>query len=73
MTKKYQRSRGGANSREAQKGVAAIKLAQVAASAREGLLALATETGLLVMEAMFDSDVEQLCGPAGKHNPERRG
>src|SRR5215475_6132985 len=48
-------------------------MAEVAESAKEGLLALTVGTGLQVMAAMFAEDAEQLCGPDGKHNPERAG
>src|SRR5947207_3172297 len=48
-------------------------MAEIAESAKEGLLALAVGTGLQVMAAMFGEDAERLCGPAGKHNPERAG
>lgn len=45
-----------------------VALAEIAASAKEGLLALAVGTGLQVMPAMFNQDVEGLCGPQGKHH-----
>ena len=48
-------------------------MAEIAESAKEGLLALAVGTGLQVMAAMFDEDVTRLCGPDGKHNPDRAG
>ncbi len=48
-------------------------MAEIAESAKEGLLALAVGTGLQVMAAMFSEDAGRLCGPAGKHNPERAG
>src|SRR5206468_12145632 len=48
-------------------------MAEIAESAKEGLLALAVGTGLQVMAAMFGEDAERLCGPEGKHNPERAG
>ena len=50
-----------------------LSMAEIAESAREGLLALAVGTGLQVMTAMFDEDVTQLCGPEGKHNSGRAG
>lgn len=50
-----------------------IGLAEIAASAKEGLLALAVSTGLQVMEAMFAEDVRRLCGLKSKHNPGRAG
>ena len=51
----------------------AVSMAEIAESAKEGLLALAVGTGLQVMAAMFAEDAERLCGPAGKHNPGRAG
>ena len=48
-----------------------VSMAEIAESAKEGLLALAVGTGMQVMAAMFDEDVTWLCGPAGKHSSER--
>jgi hypothetical protein len=48
-------------------------MAEIAESAREGLLPLAVCTGLQVMAAMFAEDAERLCGPEGRHNPGRAG
>ena len=48
-------------------------MAEIAESAKEGLLALAVGTGLQVMAAMFAEDAGRLCGPGGKHNPDRAG
>ena len=50
-----------------------VSMAEIAESAREGLLALAVGTGMQVMAAMFDEDAARLCGPEGKHNPGRAG
>ena len=50
-----------------------VSMAEIAGAAKEGLLALAVSTGLQVMAAMFDEDVAGLCGPEGKHNPDRTG
>jgi putative transposase len=50
-----------------------VSMAEIADSAREGLLALAVGTGMQVMTAMFEEDVTGLCGPAGKHNSVRVG
>jgi len=50
-----------------------VSMAEIAESAKEGLLALAVGTGLQVMAAMFGEDAERLCGPEGKHNPDRAG
>jgi putative transposase len=53
--------------------VATVALTEIAESAREGLLALAVATGLQVMGAWMNADVEALCGPRGAHNPDRAG
>ena len=50
-----------------------VSMAEIAESAKEGLLALAVGTGLQVMAAMFAEDAERLCGPGGGHNPDRAG
>jgi putative transposase len=50
-----------------------VSMAEIAGAAKEGLLALAVGTGLQVMTAMFAEDAERLCGPDGKHNPDRAG
>ena len=50
-----------------------VSMAEIAESAKEGLLALAVGTGLQVMAAMFAEDAERLCGPGGRHNPDRAG
>jgi hypothetical protein len=50
-----------------------VSLAEIAESAKEGLLALAVGAGLQVMTAMFAEDAGWLCGPDGKHNPGRAG
>ena len=51
----------------------AVSMAEIAESAKEGLLALAVGTGMQVMTAMFGEDAMRLCGPDGKHNPGRAG
>jgi putative transposase len=50
-----------------------VSMAEIAESVQEGLLALAVGTGLQVMTAMFAGDAGRLCGPDGKHNPDRAG
>lgn len=50
-----------------------VSMAEIAESAKEGLLALAVGTGLQVMTAMLAEDAERLCGPGGRHNPDRAG
>jgi putative transposase len=39
---------------------------------KEGLMALAVQTGLRVIQAMMQEEVDALVGPKGKHNPERK-
>ena len=48
-----------------------VSMAEIAESAKEGLLAAGT--GMQVMAAMFDEDVTWLCGPDGMHDPDRAG
>lgn len=78
MSNTYQKDRRPAQ-RDRQPGEIAVpeqvivSMAEIAESAREGLLALAVGTGLQVMTAMFAEDAERLCGPDGKHNPGRAG
>lgn len=50
-----------------------VSMAEIAESAKEGLLAVAVGAGLQVMAAMFGEDVTALCGPDGRHNPDRAG
>jgi hypothetical protein len=74
----YQKSRRRAEPDPVPKEIAVpeqviVSMAEIAESAREGLLALAVGTGLQVMTAMFDEDVTRLCGPDGKHNADRVG
>ena len=38
---------------------------------REGLLALAVGAGLQVMQQLMEADVSAVCGPRGKHDPDR--
>jgi putative transposase len=48
-----------------------IAMAELAGDVQEGLLAMAVGTGLQVMAAMMNADVEVACGPKGKHDPDR--
>jgi hypothetical protein len=48
-----------------------VALGEIVAYVREGLLAMAVGTGLQVMAAMMDADVAAVCGPKGKHDPNR--
>ena len=46
-------------------------MAGIAEDMREGLLALAVGAGLQVMGSLMEADVAALCGPRGRHDPER--
>ncbi|MFJ2033951.1 IS256 family transposase [Streptosporangium sp. NPDC087985] len=48
-----------------------VAMDQIATSMRDGLLALAVQSGLAVMFAILDEDVTVICGPRGRHNPGR--
>jgi transposase-like protein len=48
-----------------------VALAEIAHSAKEGLLALAVGAGLQVLGTMMEESVTALAGPKGKHNPDR--
>ena len=48
-----------------------LAMAELADSVREGLLALAVGAGLQVMATMMQHDVAALCGPKGRHDPQR--
>ena len=48
-----------------------VAVAELASTAREGLLALAVGTGLQGLQAMLAEDVARLVGPKGRHLPER--
>ena len=48
-----------------------VALGELVADVREGLLAMAVGTGLQVMAAMMDADVTAVCGPKGRHDPDR--
>lgn len=51
--------------------VVSVAMDEIVADVREGLLALAVGAGLQVMAAMMAADVDALCGPRGRHDPER--
>jgi putative transposase len=48
-----------------------VELTEIAGAVEEGLLALAVATGMQVMTTMMEADVTGICGPKGRHNPER--
>lgn len=70
MTKKYQRTEPEAMAL-AVPGQVSIVMDEIAADMREGLLALAVGAGLQVMQQLMEADVTAVCGPKGKHNPDR--
>ena len=46
-------------------------LCETVGAAREGLLALSVGVGLGVLEELMAEEVEEVCGPRGKHDPDR--
>ena len=73
MSKTYQKNSKKASDDVVVPDEVTIGLKEIAASAKEGLLALAVGAGLQVMQVMFAEDVERLCGPKSKHNESRLG
>jgi putative transposase len=47
-----------------------VAMADIAATMREGLLAMAVGAGLQVMQALMDQSVTDICGSKGKHLPD---
>ena len=72
MSKTYQRNATTANGVAVPETVT-VAMAEIAEDMGEGLLALAVGTGLQVMSALMVADVSAVCGPRGKHNPDRAG
>lgn len=48
-----------------------VALGELVGAAREGLLALSVGVGLGVMHELMAEEVDEVCGPRGKHDPER--
>jgi putative transposase len=48
-----------------------VALGELVGELREGLLALAVGTGLQVMAALMEADITAVCGPKGRHDPDR--
>ncbi len=48
-----------------------VALGEIAGAAREGVLALSVACGLQVVAEIMAADVARICGPRGKHLPER--
>ena len=70
MKKDYQKNAAAATAPVLPEAVS-ITLAELAGDVQEGLLAMAVGTGLQVMAAMMTADVEAVCGPKGRHDPDR--
>jgi len=70
VQKKYQKT-GIQTNPPAVPETVSVVLAELAGEVQEGLLALAVGTGLQVMAAMMEADVTAVCGPKGRHDPER--
>ncbi|HZJ04922.1 MAG TPA: transposase, partial [Nocardioidaceae bacterium] len=70
MTKKYQTKTGDASALAMPEQVS-VAMDEIAADMREGLLALAVGAGLQVMGQLMEADVTAVCGPRGKHDPDR--
>ena len=51
--------------------VVSVAMADIAETAREGLLALAVSAGLQVMDALMAESVTAVAGPKGRHDAER--
>ena len=70
MNKNYQKNATSAMAPVLPEAVS-IAMAEMAGDVQEGLLAMAVGTGLQVMAAMMNADVEAVCGPKGRHDPGR--
>jgi putative transposase len=70
--KQYQRRSAEASTPElTMPAEVSVALAEIAESAKEGLLALAVGAGLQVMGTLMEESVVALAGPKHKHNPDR--
>ena len=70
MNKKYQTNEID-TSLLAVPGQVSVAMEEIAADMREGLLALAVGAGLQVMTELMAADVTAVCGPKGRHDPDR--
>jgi putative transposase len=77
VTKDYQKMTARTSRTDASRApvavpdVVSVAMGEIAADVQEGLLAIAVGAGLQVMAAMMAADVEALCGPCGRHDPDR--
>jgi putative transposase len=70
VKKNYQKNAANATMPVLPEAVSVV-MAELAGDVREGLLAMAVGTGLQVMAAMMNADVEAVCGPKGRHDAGR--
>jgi putative transposase len=70
VTKKYQKKLIDTSALSVPEHVS-VAIEEIAADLEEGLLALAVGAGLQVMAQLMEADVAALCGPKGKHDPDR--
>ena len=70
VSKKYQNNEFDTSALAVPEQVS-VAMNEIAADMREGLLALAVGAGLQVMAQLMEADVSAVCGPRGKHDPER--
>ena len=70
MKKNYQKNAATARTPVLPEAVS-VAMAELAGDVQEGLLAMAVGTGLQVMAAMMNADVEAVCGPKGRHDANR--
>ncbi len=70
MNKKYQTTSAKTSALAVPEQVS-VAMEEIAEDMREGLLALAVGAGLQVMAQLMEADVAAVCGPRGKHVPER--
>ncbi len=70
MSKTYQKYRIDTSGLAVPEQVS-VAMAEIAGDLREGLLALAVRAGLQVMGSLMEADVTALCGPRGRHDPDR--
>jgi putative transposase len=70
VTKKYQKIEPCTSALAVPEQVS-VAMGEIAAEMREGLLALAVGAGLQVMAQLMEADVTAVCGPRGRHDPDR--
>jgi transposase-like protein len=70
VTKKYQTNAVDTSALAVPEAVS-VAMNEIAADVREGLLALAVGAGLEVMQQLMAADVVAVCGPRGRHDPDR--